>query len=72
VLRPRHSNKCWRSWARSEAWSVAYEPDLNPKGQRLAWLPTVIDRLRFLRGPGESYSDVILKLVAAGDGMEGV
>jgi predicted CopG family antitoxin len=28
------------------------------------WLaPNVIDRLRAMRGPGESYSDVILKLV---------
>jgi hypothetical protein len=28
------------------------------------WLaPTVIDRLRAMRGPGESFSDVILKLV---------
>ena len=33
--------------------------------------PTVVDRLRFLRGPGESYSDVIVWLVAAGDGIEG-
>jgi hypothetical protein len=30
----------------------------------LVWLETsVVDRLRALRGPGESYSDVILKLV---------
>jgi hypothetical protein len=46
---------------------VAYEPDLNPKGQRLAWWPNVVNRLRFLRGSGESYSDVILRL-----GSEGV
>jgi hypothetical protein len=25
--------------------------------------PRVVDRLRYLRGPGESYSDVILRLV---------
>jgi hypothetical protein len=30
------------------------------------WLdPCVLARLRFLRGPGESYSDVILRLAAA-------
>ena len=34
-----------------------------------AW-PNVVNRLRFLRAPGESYSDVILRLVAAGDGIE--
>jgi len=31
------------------------------------WLaPHVLNRLRALRGPGESYSDVILKLVELG------
>ena len=29
------------------------------------------DRLGAKRGPGESYSDVILRPVAAGDGIEG-
>ena len=44
--------------------SVGYE---NAVGERLIWLdPGVVDRLRSLRGPGESYSDVILRL-AAGD-----
>jgi hypothetical protein len=48
--------------------SVAYEPDLNAKGERLVWLaPAVVDRLTAMRGPGESYSDVIMRLV----GMEG-
>jgi hypothetical protein len=28
--------------------------------------PNVVDRLRHLRGPGESYSDVILRLVEIG------
>jgi hypothetical protein len=38
------------------------EPDAN--GERLIWLePHVLNRLRALRGPGESYSDVILRLV---------
>jgi len=39
----------------------------NEKGERWIWLdPSVVDRLRYLRGPGESYSDVILRL-AKGD-----
>lgn len=43
--------------------TVAVEPEANEKGERYVWLaPAVVDRLRFLRGPGESYSDVILRL----------
>jgi hypothetical protein len=43
--------------------SVGYENDANELGERLIWLaPNVVDRLRALRGPGESYSDVILRL----------
>jgi hypothetical protein len=34
----------------------------------LIWLePNVVDRLRALRGRGESYSDVILRLAAEGE-----
>jgi len=37
------------------------EPDAN--GERLIWLdPAVVNRRRAMRGPGESYSDVILRL----------
>jgi hypothetical protein len=43
--------------------SVGYENELNEKGERLIWVSQwVMDRLRLLRGPGESYSDVILRL----------
>jgi len=43
--------------------SVGYENDANELGERLIWLAlNVVDRLRALRGPGESYSDVILRL----------
>jgi hypothetical protein len=46
--------------------SVAYEPEANANGERYIWLePKVVDRLRALRGPGESYSDVILRLAKA-------
>ena len=49
--------------------SVGYENELGLKGERLIWLePNVVDLLRFLRGPGETYSDVILRL--AGEGQE--
>ena len=48
---------------------TAHEPELNAKGERLVWLaPAVIDRLTAMRGPGESYSDVILRLVEADAG----
>jgi hypothetical protein len=47
--------------------SVSYENKVNEKGERLIWLdPRVVDRLRAMRGPGESYSDVILRLAAEG------
>ena len=48
--------------------SVGYENATNEKGERLIWLePNVVDRLRSLRGPGESYSDVILRLAGSGE-----
>ena len=45
--------------------SVGYENAVNERGERyLRPAPTVVNRLRAMRGPGESYSDVILKLAA--------
>jgi hypothetical protein len=45
--------------------SAGYENAINEKGERLIWLgPRVVDRLRYLRGPGESYSDMIMRLAA--------
>ncbi len=45
--------------------SVGYENPVNEKGECLVWLaPEVVDRLRAMRGPGESYSDVILRVAA--------
>ena len=44
--------------------SVGYENKTNERGERLVWLePTVVNRLRALRGAGESYSDVIPRLI---------
>jgi predicted CopG family antitoxin len=41
----------------------------NERGERLIWLDhAVVARLWALRGPGESFSDVILRLAADGPG----
>jgi Putative antitoxin len=43
--------------------STPYEPEPNEKGERVIWLDeSVANKLRAARGPGESYSDVILRL----------
>jgi hypothetical protein len=43
--------------------SVLFECEPNEKGERQIWLePRYVDRLKAMRGPGESYSDVILRL----------
>ena len=45
--------------------SVGYENQINERGERLIWLePNVVKRLRAMRGPGEFFSDAILRLVA--------
>ena len=45
--------------------SVSYENEANEQGERYVWLePAVVNRLGAMRGPGESYSDAILRLVA--------
>jgi len=45
--------------------SVGYENKVKERGERLIWLDrAVVDRLRSLRGPGESFSDVILRIAA--------
>ena len=47
--------------------SVNFEAGVDDKGERYIWLPrAVVDRLRSLRGRGESFSDVILRLAAEG------
>ena len=45
--------------------SVGYENKINERGEKLIWLDrAVVDRLRSLRGVGENYSDVILRLAS--------
>jgi hypothetical protein len=47
--------------------SVSFENGSNAKGERTVWLELrVVDRLRALRGRGETYSDVILRLAQEG------
>jgi hypothetical protein len=44
--------------------TVGYEREPDENGGRLIWLePHVVAKLRAQRGPGESYSDIILRLV---------
>jgi hypothetical protein len=46
--------------------SVSYEPAVEEGGMRYIWLVARwVDRLKSYRGPGESYSDVILRLAKA-------
>jgi hypothetical protein len=43
--------------------SISFERHPADDGQRLVWLePHVLNKLRALRRPGESYSDVILRV----------
>jgi hypothetical protein len=45
--------------------SVNFEAGVDDTGERYIWLlRAVVDRLRSLRGPGENFSDVILRLAA--------
>ena len=47
--------------------SAGCENQVDEQGQRLIWLNrTVADRLGAMRGAGESYSDVILRLTSEG------
>jgi hypothetical protein len=45
--------------------SMNFENKTDERGMRLIWLDrAVVDRLRAMRGPGDSYSDVILRVSA--------
>ena len=47
--------------------TVSFENKIDEHGQRLIWLERRwLDRLRSYRGPGESYSDVILRVASEG------
>jgi hypothetical protein len=50
--------------------SVGFERDLTTRGERLIWIERLwLNKLDALRGPTESYSDVIFRL-AKGEGGE--
>jgi hypothetical protein len=43
--------------------SVGFETEPDAKGERHIWVDRVVaERLASLRGPGESYSDVVLRI----------
>jgi len=45
--------------------SVGYEAEANERGERHVLLEEVwVNRLGAMRGPGESYSDVIMRIAA--------
>jgi len=45
--------------------TVAFEPQPNAKGERLIWIEERwLNKLDAMRQPGESYSDVILRLAS--------
>jgi hypothetical protein len=45
--------------------SVGFEAEPNERGERLIWLEAAtVNRLGAMRGTGESYSDVIIRLAA--------
>jgi hypothetical protein len=49
--------------------SVGFEENRAPDGKFYVWLAlTYVDRLRAMRKPGESYSDVIVRLAEASEG----
>ena len=49
--------------------SAGQEHNSAPNGKFYVWLePKYVDRLRELRKPGESYSDVIVRLAEASEG----
>ncbi len=52
--------------------SVAVEPYYNERGERLIWLEAaMVDRLGAMCRPGESYSDVIVRIARSGGAWTG-
>ena len=49
--------------------SVGFEAQADAEGRRFIWLDRdTVNKLENLRGPSDSYSDVILRLVKMGEG----
>jgi hypothetical protein len=68
VIRIAISAEAFEAIARSlPLGNVSFENKTDEQGQRLIWLDrAMVDRLRAMRGPGESFSDVILRIAAEG------
>jgi hypothetical protein len=68
VIRIAISQAVFESIARTlPLGSVSYENKIDENGERLIWLERRwVDRLTSYRRAGESYSDVILRVVAEG------
>jgi hypothetical protein len=50
--------------------TVAVEPQVNEKGERLIWLEErQVDKLNSIWRPGESYSEAIIRLSALWEGF---
>jgi hypothetical protein len=50
-------------WATLPVGGVAVEAEANERGEHYVWLEEgSVNRLGAMRGPGESYSDVILRI----------
>lgn len=59
------TRQAWEAVAAFLPGPLGKPAEVSNLGNAALWLPPhVIDGLRALRGPGESYSDVILKLSA--------
>jgi hypothetical protein len=49
--------------------SVGFDENRAPNGEFYVWLePKYVEQLRAMRKPGESYSNVILRLAEASEG----
>jgi hypothetical protein len=66
VIRIAVSVEAFEAVARSlPLGNVSFENKTDEQGQRLIWLDcAMVDRLRAMCGPGESYSDVIMRVAA--------
>jgi hypothetical protein len=61
------SGKAYAAIASTLPAGSALQGELAPDGEYRVWLPqTVVNRLRSLRAPGETFSEVILRLVERG------
>jgi len=66
LIRIHHHDRLLRGIAATLPSSVGVEAMRAPNGDRYIWLdPRYVDRLRAMRGPGESYNDVILRVAKA-------